>query len=101
MRAGLFGVLALFGWFFFLRPGFLGGPAGYIIVSGPSMEPTLYEKDLAVVLAQDEYALGDVVAFRVEGGIVIHRIVGGDPQAGYITRGDNRESPDMWRPKPA
>jgi len=101
MRAGLFGVLALFGWFLFLRPGFLGGPAGYIIVSGPSMEPTLYEKDLAVVLAQDEYALGDVVAFRVEGGIVIHRIVGGDPQAGYITRGDNRESPDMWRPKPA
>lgn len=65
------------------------------------MEPTLYEKDLAVVLAQDEYALGDVVAFRVEGGIVIHRIVGGDPQAGYITRGDNREFPDMWRPKPA
>ncbi len=96
---GTIGLLTL--WFVFLRPSFLGGPAGYIIVSGSSMEPTLYEKDLALVVAQDDYAAGDIVAFRVEGGIVIHRIVGGGPEEGYITKGDNRESPDIWRPKPA
>ena len=94
--AGLLGL-----WFFFLRPGFLGGPAGYIIVSGRSMEPTLYERDLALVLRQDEYRPGDIIAYRVEGGIVIHRIIGGDPEQGFITRGDNREGPDLWRPKPA
>jgi hypothetical protein len=31
---------------------------------------------------------------------VIHRIVGGSPQAGYITQGDNRDEPDYWRPRP-
>lgn len=93
------GLVAL-GWFLFLRPGFLGGPAGYIIVSGPSMEPTLYDGDLAVVLPADEYAPGDIVAFRVQGGIVIHRIMGGDAVQGFVTRGDNREGPDLWRPKP-
>ena len=61
------------------RPGpFLGGPASYVIVSGHSMEPTLYTGDLVVVHQRDEYSVGDMVAFEIEGGSqVIHRIVGG------------------------
>src|SRR5690606_13721494 len=49
------------------------------------------------------YAVGDVVAFRVPDGpgagrLVIHRIVGGSPQTGYVMRGDNTPGPDEWRP---
>jgi hypothetical protein len=30
---------------------------------------------------------------------VIHRVVGGDATDGWITRGDNRDTPDIWRPR--
>lgn len=87
-------------WFVFLRPTFMGGSTAYILVSGISMEPTLYTGDLAILRKQDAYAVGDVIAFQVEGGVVIHRIVGGDAKSGYVPRGDNRDSDDMWRPTP-
>lgn len=96
----------LVAWFFLLRPEFLGGPAGYVLVSGKSMEPALYSGDLVVTRKQSDYRVGDVVAFRVpqgepaEGGIVIHRITGGNAQEGFIVQGDNRSGPDMWRPRP-
>ena len=97
--------IALFlAWFLLLRPGFLGGPASYIIVAGASMDPTLDSGDLAVARQQGGYHEGDIVAFRVpegepgEGAIVIHRIVGGTAEEGYIVQGDNKERPDMWRP---
>ena len=59
------------------------------------MQPTLYEGDLAVVRQQSSYEEGDIVAFRVpegedgEGAIIIHRIVGGDAENGFILQGDN------------
>jgi hypothetical protein len=34
------------------------------------------------------------------GAQVIHRIIGGDAQHGFVVRGDNRTAPDVWRPKP-
>ena len=77
-------------WFFLLRPAFLGGPASYVMVSGVSMEPTLYSGDLAVVRKQGSYGTGDIVAFIVAEGepgekaIVIHRIVGGTAEAGFL-----------------
>ena len=40
------------------------------------------------------------MAFRVEGGIVIHRIIGGTPEAGFIMQGDNNGNIDPWRPLP-
>lgn len=94
--------LALLGvWFTWFRPGLLGGSTHYILVSGHSMEPTLWTGDLAILRKQPTYAKGDIVAFQVEnGGVVIHRIVGGDAKAGYRMRGDNRDSEDFWRPKP-
>jgi len=91
-------------WFLVLRPGFLGGPASYIIVAGASMEPTLSSGDLAVAQQQAGYQEGDIVAFHVpkgqpgEGRIVIHRIVGGTTEEGYIVQGDNKDEPDVWRP---
>jgi signal peptidase len=87
-------------WFILLRPLTLGGPAGYIIVAGHSMEPSFWTGDLAITQRQATYAIGDVVAFSTEGGQVIHRIVGGDAVTGYEVRGDNKERPDLWRPRP-
>ena len=82
----------------------LGGPVGYVIVSGRSMEPLLHTHDLALVLRRGSYREGDVVAFRVPqgdpaaGSVVIHRIVGGSSRDGYVTQGDNRDGRDPWRP---
>jgi signal peptidase len=88
----------LLGWCFVLRPTSLGGPAGYALVSGPSMEPTFRTGDLIVTQRADAYSVGDVVLFRVKRALVIHRIVGGDPVSGYETRGDGNEVVDGFRP---
>lgn len=98
-------VLALaIGWAAFLRPASMGGPAGYVIVSGESMEPMMHTGDLAIVRQQDSYVVGDVIAYRIPkadvggGMLVIHRVVGGDAREGFVLQGDNRDSTDMWRP---
>lgn len=84
-------------------PSALGGDVTYVLVSGTSMEPGLHTGDLVLVRARSGYEVGDAVAFRVPAGevgagsIVIHRIVGGD-ERGYVTQGDNRDRPDLWRP---
>ena len=94
----------LVAWFFLLGPSFLGGPATYVMVSGHSMEPTLYTGDLALTRKQDAYQPGDIVAFRVpkgepaEGAMIIHRIAGGSPEDGFVMQGDNKKYPDPWRP---
>jgi signal peptidase I len=91
-------------WVVFLRPTALGGRTAYVVVSGPSMEPTLRDDDLVVVRERSSYAIGDVIAFRVPDigpeGEVIHRIVGGSAEEGFVTRGDNREVDDNWRVYP-
>jgi len=98
---------AALAWLVLLRPQALGGPAAYVLVSGRSMEPTLHEGDLAVVVAVAEYRVGDVVTYRVPAGHVaagapiIHRIVGGDAQSGWVIEGDNTSGPDLWQPTDA
>jgi signal peptidase len=92
------------GWFIFFRPAPLWGPASYVFVSGESMEPTYHEGDLVVARARPTYEVGDAIVYRVPEGQagagqhVIHRIVGGNGTAGYVTQGDNRDSEDIWRP---
>jgi len=99
----IFGV----GWFVALRPASLGGPASWIVVAGDSMEPAIRPGSLVVVTHAPGYAIGDVVAYHVPDGypgagdLVIHRIVGGSADAGYVMRGDNTNGPDIWRPRPA
>jgi signal peptidase len=93
-------------WTLLLRPQALGGPAAYVIVSGESMEPSLKHGDLVVALKRSSYEIGEVVAYRIPegeagaGALVIHRITGGSPRAGYVLQGDNRTGEDLWRPKP-
>lgn len=94
-------------WFVALRPQALGGPAGYVLVAGTSMEPTLEPGALVVVLRQPTYEVGDVIAYRIaDGGIadgmnVIHRITGGDGTTGYTLQGDNVAFVDPWHPRDA
>lgn len=93
------------GWVVYLRPASMGGPTGYVIVSGRSMEPMMHTGDLAIVHQQADYGVGDVVAYRIPKGnvgggiIVIHRVVGGDVAEGLVLRGDNRDTADIWRPR--
>lgn len=69
------------------------------------MEPLMHTGDLAIVRRQPTYGVGDVVAYRVPQGsvgrgmVVIHRVTGGDGENGYVLHGDNRDHPDVWRPR--
>lgn len=91
-------------WVIFLRPPFLGGTAGYVNVSGTSMEPRMHTGDVVLLQRQDSYRVGDVVAYHIPrgqpgaGNVVIHRVKGGSAKAGYVMRGDNRDSDDFVRP---
>jgi signal peptidase I len=86
-------------------PTSLGGATSYVKVSGGSMLPKLHTGDLVVTRSVGRYQIGDVIAYRVPEGdiasglLVLHRIVGGSASKGYITRGDNRDSSDTWRPR--
>jgi signal peptidase I len=94
-------------WAHFLRPESLGGRAGYVLVSGQSMEPRYHTGDLVLVQRHSSYRVGQVIAYRVPkgdpmaGAQVIHRIIGGDAKGGFVVQGDNRTQPDVWRPKAA
>lgn len=79
---------ALF-WFTF-APQQLYGPVTYISIVGVSMEPGLRQGDLTLLRAQDEYRIGDAVAYRNAdvGKVVLHRIID-VTAAGFVLRGDN------------
>ena len=100
----IFAILIVVVWLFTLRPVTWGGPAGYDIVSGVSMKPTLQPGDLVLSTVQQAYSVGDIITYHVPAGspvagaIVVHRIVGGDSQTGFITKGDNNSIPDPWHP---
>lgn len=86
-------------------PQSLGGRAGWVVVSGTSMNPGMHTGDLALVERQSSYHVGEVVAYRVPKGQVgagyevIHRIIGGNARKGWTMKGDNRTGPDLWHPK--
>jgi len=92
-------------WAMFLRPQSLGGPAGYVLVSGKSMLPLYHTGDLVLVRRRQSYHIRDIIAYRVPkgdpmaGAQVIHRIIGGDATRGFVVQGDNRTGADVWRPK--
>jgi signal peptidase len=92
---------------FLLWPLASGQPSRVIIVSGHSMEPTFHTGDMILALPAEHYERGQVVPYQVPkgdpgaGGLVIHRIVGGDAAHGFVMQGDNNPSPDIWTPKPA
>ena len=62
------------------------------------MEPTLHQGDLAVLWAQEDYDIGDVVAYKFDRAHVIHRII---ERVGknFVLKGDNKTLPDSSRPR--
>jgi signal peptidase I len=95
----LTGLLVSVTLFVMFAPTTVGGATSYVIVSGSSMKPTLAEGDL-VVVRQGRYEVGDIVAFETGNGLVIHRIVGGSAEEGFVMQGDNKPAPDNWTPVP-
>jgi signal peptidase I len=91
-------------WTFTFRPQRLGGPVAYVMIEGVSMLPTFHSGDLVIVRRGDTYEPGQVVAYRVPQGefgagvVIVHRIVGGSSQDGFLLQGDNNPDPDEWRP---
>jgi len=85
-------------------PRSVGGKTSYSIVSGHSMNPTYHTGDLVVLRAQQTYRVGQIVVYRVPAGepasgqYVVHRIVGGSNVTGFVTKGDNNPSIDIWTP---
>ncbi len=92
---GLFVAAAILIW-----PAALGGSTSYVVVTGESMEPTLYAGDL-VVLRKGTYEVGDVVAyepFEDSGAQVIHRILEFKDDGAIILQGDNNDFIDPFEP---
>jgi signal peptidase len=85
-----------------LRPPALGGSVSWVFITGSSMEPTMRTGDLVVVVPVDTYVVGDVIAFKpvvTLPGIIVHRIMSGDGQTGFVVQGDNNPRHDFNRPK--
>jgi signal peptidase I len=82
----------------FAAPTSLGGPASYVIVDGPSMQPTYNNGDLVFAYEKDRYDIGDTIVYDAPVDTqfnVIHRITA-VTEGGYITQGDNRNEVDGW-----
>ena len=61
---------------------------GVAEVLSDSMHPTIMKGDVVVVAKQDDYHVGDVVAFQDRGMVVTHRIIGINEDGTYVTKGD-------------
>lgn len=94
------------GWWFLFRPTSLGGTLTSMTVTGKSMQPTMHTGDLVLIRDSDDYAIGDVVAYRVpledgsQGETIIHRIVSGNAVDGFVLQGDNNSFKDPWKLRP-
>jgi signal peptidase len=81
------------------RPMLLG------LVPSGSMVPALERGDLAVIVPIElvpAVGVGGVIVFHSkEAPWVVHRIVGGDAESGYVTKGDANADPDRGRTLPA
>lgn len=77
------------------------------IVLTESMAPEIKPGDLILTTSVERLTpkIGDVVSYtarRFDGapvGTFSHRIIDGDPIAGFVVKGDNNPKPDVQRPK--
>ncbi|MGK5679087.1 DUF5305 family protein [Actinoplanes sp. URMC 104] len=90
-------VTAIGGW------AILSHRVSYVVTSGISMNPVYYQGDLVIVIHDDSYGIGQIVAYHgsIPGQKILHRIVGGDAHTGFVMKGDNNRSIDPLRPAAA
>ncbi len=67
----------------------------YAVTSG-SMSPTIPPKS-AVVVRENDYAVGQVITFIAGDEIVTHRLISVDTDGLATTKGDGNETNDPWR----
>ncbi len=66
-----------------------------VIITGSSMEPTLFPGDVCIAWKGSGVEVGDVVLFRKPGSrAVVHRVVGIEEGPRFRTRGDANEVED-------
>ena len=65
-------------------------PLGFGIaeVLSDSMYPTFETGDVVIIVPQDEYQVGDIVAFQDGNMVVSHRIIDVNENGDFITKGD-------------
>ncbi len=69
-------------------------------ITTPSMYPTIPPGSMVFIESQPRYHVGEVIEFRANGLLWIHRFVGVRPNGSYITKGDNPQStPDVFVPE--
>jgi signal peptidase len=84
-------------------PAQLGGHLSLVVVSGHSMDGTYRSGDLLLAWPHDDYNVGEIIVYKIPKGEpasglrVVHRVI--EKKAGHFTsQGDNRTTPDSWRP---
>ncbi|MEU4158796.1 S24 family peptidase [Actinoplanes sp. NPDC026670] len=75
----------------------------YVITRGVSMQPTYSQGDLVFVIKSHSYESGQIAAYHSPDGTfeVLHRIIGGDADSGYVLKGDNNAAVDPPKPTAA
>ncbi|BEL09964.1 hypothetical protein Q0Z83_081550 [Actinoplanes sichuanensis] len=72
----------------------------YVVTHGISMQPTYHAGDLVILLKFDSYEVGQIAAYDGTDGVeVLHRIIGGSADTGFVLQGDNNKSIDHAQPK--
>jgi signal peptidase len=84
-------------------PAQLGGHLSLVVVSGHSMDGTYRTGDLLMAWPHADYNTGEIIVYKIPKGEpasglrVVHRVI--EKKAGHFTtQGDNRTTPDFWRP---
>jgi signal peptidase I len=77
----------------------MGGQAGYVIITGNSMQPGFHTGDLVITRRAAVYTIGEAVAYRNAelGRYVFHRIIARE-QDRYVLQGDNNDWIDSYEP---
>ena len=91
-------VVAIAAWFAW--PVALGGSTSYVFVSGESMTPGYQPGDLVIARA-GEPTVGDVIIYAPNGfggAQIVHRIIGGDAESGWVVQGDANSFIDPFTP---
>lgn len=97
------GWVATLAFLYFALPDPFGARLGVTVVSGNSMLPTYVSGDSVITWRTGDYDPGTPIVYAVPGDdvgagvFVVHRVVEVEDD-GYVTRGDNNDGDDPWRP---
>ncbi len=73
---------------------YMAGIRADVVLSG-SMEPEIMTGSICLTNCRDRHIeKGDIIAYRLDDITVTHRVIG-SANDGYITKGDNNDTPDI------